>query len=55
MSHVAETRVVIFILLCCQALSEVVLSANKARMKERLINNIKAAEETLMQWVVILF
>lgn len=55
MPHVAETRVVIFVLLCCQALCEVVLSANKAKMKERLINKIEAAEETLMQWVIILF
>lgn len=51
--HFAETLVAIFTFLCCTALSEVALSANKARMKDRLISKIKAAEESLMQWVVI--
>ena len=55
MPHFAETLVAIFTFLYCTALSEVALSANKARMKDRLINKIKAAEETLMQWVVIFF
>lgn len=51
--HFAETLVAIFTFLCCTVLSEVAFSANKAKMKDRLINKIKAAEETLMQWVLI--
>lgn len=53
MPHFAETLAAIFTFLCCTALSEVALSANKARMKDGLINKIKASEEALMQWVVI--
>lgn len=51
--HILQKLAAIFTFLCCTALSEVALSANKARMKDRLISKIKAAEESLMQWVVI--
>lgn len=53
MPHFAETLAAIFTFLSCTVLFEVALSANKARMKDRLISKIKAAEESLMQWVVI--
>lgn len=53
--HILQKLLLLFLLfLCCTALSEVALSANRARMKDRLISKIKAAEESLMQWVVIL-